>query len=263
MSHTTIEYFYNNAPDIRENCFVVIAECTSGYSVGCYAYHIPNGLNVLYDGAQLCAQNPTAESLMVYVYKYNASTAKYAYFNGVSVPAESTSDVIVVNEGYAYHATEKTLYNADGSVFLRSATDTAEIPTDKVTIQYNGAIIATLTSKQTATLKCKGDNVKMHTDIVVNVPELGGESVPEWDGSYTISGGTISFTIAGTSYQAEEGMTWADWCKSEYNTGGYITQSGYILTGNKNYYVKYNGSWVYSTDTINDSYAYSWYMESG
>lgn len=30
----------------------------------------------------------------------------------------------------------------------------------------------------------------------------------------------ISFTIAGISYQAEEGMTWAEWCESKYNTPG-------------------------------------------
>ena len=33
----------------------------------------------------------------------------------------------------------------------------------------------------------------------------------------------ISFTIAGTSYQAEEGMTWAEWVDSEYNVDGYKT----------------------------------------
>ena len=32
---------------------------------------------------------------------------------------------------------------------------------------------------------------------------------------------TISFTIAGTKYQAEEGMTWAEWVASSYNTDGY------------------------------------------
>lgn len=28
----------------------------------------------------------------------------------------------------------------------------------------------------------------------------------------------ITFTIEGKEYQAEEGMTWAEWCDSEYNT---------------------------------------------
>lgn len=45
----------------------------------------------------------------------------------------------------------------------------------------------------------------------------------------------ISFTIDGTSYQAEEGMTWYEWCNSDYNTSiwvcptstqTYITYSG-------------------------------------
>ena len=41
----------------------------------------------------------------------------------------------------------------------------------------------------------------------------------------------ISFTIAGTSYQAEEGMTWTEWCASSYNTDGYfINTSNYIVT---------------------------------
>ena len=31
----------------------------------------------------------------------------------------------------------------------------------------------------------------------------------------------ISFTIGNRTYQAEEGMTWADWCASEYNTDGW------------------------------------------
>jgi hypothetical protein len=32
---------------------------------------------------------------------------------------------------------------------------------------------------------------------------------------------TITFTIEGTEYQAEEGMTWEEWCESKYNTGGF------------------------------------------
>ena len=42
----------------------------------------------------------------------------------------------------------------------------------------------------------------------------------------------ISFTIDGVAYQAEEGMTWRDWCSSEYNTDGYMADPdvGYIYT---------------------------------
>ena len=41
------------------------------------------------------------------------------------------------------------------------------------------------------------------------------------------SNNIINFTIAGTSYQAEEGMTWGEWVESSYNTGGfYVISSG-------------------------------------
>lgn len=35
----------------------------------------------------------------------------------------------------------------------------------------------------------------------------------------------ITFTIEGTSYQAEEGMTWQQWVDSSYNTGGWNINS--------------------------------------
>ncbi len=42
-----------------------------------------------------------------------------------------------------------------------------------------------------------------------------------------IEGATlITFTIEGTEYQAEDGMTWNAWCASAYNTGGYTNASG-------------------------------------
>lgn len=37
----------------------------------------------------------------------------------------------------------------------------------------------------------------------------------------------ISFTIDGTSYQAQEGMTWEQWVASSYNTGGFKVVSNY------------------------------------
>lgn len=42
----------------------------------------------------------------------------------------------------------------------------------------------------------------------------------------------INFTIAGTAYQAESGMTWEQWCNSSYNTGGYyVNYLGNIAVG--------------------------------
>lgn len=38
---------------------------------------------------------------------------------------------------------------------------------------------------------------------------------------YVLEAELITFTIDGTEYQAEDGMTWAEWVESEYNTGGF------------------------------------------
>lgn len=59
-------------------------------------------------------------------------------------------------------------------------------PTDAVTIEYNGAVIASLKAGQSARLPC--DDLPMLTDVVVSVPEgMGaGEVVEEWDGSIEV-----------------------------------------------------------------------------
>lgn len=42
----------------------------------------------------------------------------------------------------------------------------------------------------------------------------------------------ITFTIGGTSYTALSGMTWGEWCESEYNTRAcYIRDDGYVRDG--------------------------------
>ena len=39
--------------------------------------------------------------------------------------------------------------------------------------------------------------------------------------SYIVSASLITFSIEGTEYTAEEGMTWREWVESDYNTNGY------------------------------------------
>lgn len=40
--------------------------------------------------------------------------------------------------------------------------------------------------------------------------------------------GVIKFSIIGDEYKAIEGMTWAEWVGSKYNTGGYIIHNGEV-----------------------------------
>ena len=57
---------------------------------------------------------------------------------------------------------------------------------------------------------------------------------------------TFMFTIAGTTYYADVGMTWREWVNSKYNTGGYsvYTYSGvhFIKQQSSNRYVAYKST---------------------
>ena len=70
----------------------------------------------------------------------------------------------------------------------------------------------------------------------------------------------ISFTIDGTSYQAEEGMTWEEWVNSGYNTYDfYIKNGNAISTSNKSssYTVRRNRYLELPTYVINNNTSYT------
>ena len=83
----------------------------------------------------------------------------------------------------------------------------------------------------------------------------------------------IAFKIGTTNYIAEEGMTWYEWCHSEYNTYGYSTlnESGSYVTKNigaQSEYVCKSASGGFSncvvgTDIINDNATYYHYVQGG
>jgi hypothetical protein len=85
--------------------------------------------------------------------------------------------------------------------------------------------------------------------------------------TYITDGGAslITFTIDGTEYQAEDGMTWEGWLESAYNTANY---SYLLLEGvdtvllesiNSAYHygLSYNDAFVPITDTIVADRAYT------
>lgn len=101
--------------------------------------------------------------------------------------------------------------------------------------------------------------------------ESASEPTPEnallaQDGALLTSGGgylittevtLISFTIEGTTYQAEQSMTWGEWVNSTYNIVNYRVQYDNIYTSTGQTRV-YNGSQIVSSsDTILANTAYS------
>ena len=81
------------------------------------------------------------------------------------------------------------------------------------------------------------------------------EIIPNYDYLFML----ITFTIDGTQHQAVNGMTWADWVNSEYNTGGYFIEQNYIYkintTVSGGYYRIKN---VKYTESIISNYSYEY-----
>ncbi len=190
-------------------------------------------------------------------YRNGASTANfidvYASSDIFRIPSTNSAELTIEGGTDATNPALISWLEANGECQNPPA---PEEPT--VTIEYNGSVIASLKAGQTATLPCK--DKPMLTDVVVTVPEgMGaGEVVEEWDGSYTISGGTISFTVDGVSYEAEDGMTWEQWVASDYNTDGYINNGYSIITSDRNQVVRKENGWegIALTDVIIADYTY-------
>lgn len=76
-------------------------------------------------------------------------------------------------------------------------------------------------------------------------------------GSEPPAANIISFTIDGITYQAEAGMTWQDWCDSDYNTGMFEANDFFVgVVVNGESYEVDDGS-VWNTDTIDAGASYS------
>ena len=110
-------------------------------------------------------------------------------------------------------------------------------------------VVATFTTdkaEQTATIH-----------IAANDPDFAGEykdTVTFTVAVKDVPKPLISFTIDGTSYQAEEGMTWGDWVNSAYNTGGFRGDINAIIKGAL--FVSSGSGIVYSDNQITANAAY-------
>ena len=161
-----------------------------------------------------------------------------------------------------YYVTIPTDVTIDGNSTTISAED---VVVEKgryvsVTLAYNNNF--TVTSGEGATLTYTvtkdGQPVAAGGEILAVNPADGksgtanitfdiDEAAIQYAGTYTGSATftiavkdvpTISFTIEGVSYQAEPGMTWAEWVVSDYNTTSFTNEDSLIV---------YNNQYVYSS----------------
>lgn len=89
----------------------------------------------------------------------------------------------------------------------------------KLEISYKNSVIGSLSEGESIALHLNGQ--KLTEDLVVRAVNVN----------------LISFTIDGTTYQAEEGMTWEEWVESEYNTGGY-TKSVIVIVAPNGWHIE-------------------------
>lgn len=74
----------------------------------------------------------------------------------------------------------------------------------------------------------------------------------------------IAFKIGGGSYQAEEGMNWAEWVGSSYNTDGYVIEGSSIYNEETGFAIGTTyTNWVIPEDVIIAGYTYSHVVSVG
>lgn len=172
--------------------------------------------------------------------------------SGGSAVSASIFETIVIDDFSALEEAQGPYTHFADVVLTNSLDDKASVEllnNNAVLFATYGFAIASISSGNVVTvysINKSAETVTLTFEIV--------KAYKVWDGSYTEGTGAslINFTIGGTSYSAEEGMTWEEWCNSNYNTYGYVIDNydGYIAAGGGHNYVAFSGSLVKSTDVI-------------
>ena len=142
--------------------------------------------------------------------KMHACNAAYSYNDGISniqwyLPAAGELGFLIVRYKTINASISKLGAVSVPSGMLLSSTESG----------YNSVMkMRASTGYATTTSKSSWDYVRPFAML------------PLSDSSDSPSSDLITFTIDGVEYQAEQGMTWAVWCESSYNTGGYFYGTG-------------------------------------
>ncbi len=128
-----------------------------------------------------------------------------------------------------------------------------------------GNITFTITPDTGYALPSTSAGITVTNGTLVSYDNTTGVIVVSGDDTTTISvtcvDTQISFTVDNVQFQAESGMTWADWCSSDYNTGEWVAEYGSVhyLAGRYDYFVQLNGTNVKPTDAIINGTTYTIY----
>ena len=166
----------------------------------------------------------------------------------------------------AYTVTIPTDVTIDGNSTTISAEDVVVEKGKYVSVSLaadNDFTVATAEGAElTYTVTANGENIAAGGEILAVNPADGktgtatvtfdiDESAIQYAGTYTGTATftisvkdapvtTINFTIDDVPYQAEPGMTWAEWVESAYNNGGFYTASESVYWGESFWFILCN-----------------------
>lgn len=202
-----------------------------------YTFDMPGGLT------------PIANSVLIYTRLSELSSGDIIEFTGGSDLTnanliswmQSHAEQIIEPTGNEYTLTQNLTNLTSGNITLTIT------PDEGYALPAQADIVVT------------GGTIVSYDDTTGELVVTAGTTAVEVTCESAVS--TISFSINGTTYQAEDGMTWAQWCDSAYNTDGCYIANGGVYRANaidshlRSYSTNDN---VLSTDTIVENGHYFW-----
>lgn len=73
---------------------------------------------------------------------------------------------------------------------------------------------------------------------------------------------TITFSINGIEYTAEENMTWHEWCNSNYNTSFFVNYDENDRVSDADDHLSYDGEFIHGNEIIVANRAYDTIFDS-
>ena len=194
----------------------------------------------------------------------------------VKTDSNTTTVTYEVAPTYTVTIPETVTIGADGTEKTVSAEDVVVNKGQYVSVTLaadNNFTVKTAEGAELAyTVTANGENIAAGGEILAVNPADGktgtatitfdiDESIIQYAGTYTGSATftiavknapktIINFTIDGTEYQAEEGMTWAQWVESAYNNGGFYSVNESVYWGEGFWFILCN----YGKTPIDDDY---------
>ena len=171
----------------------------------------------------------------------------------VTVPATlAPGNAGDVTAAGTWGSNRKLVVTADDSVKLTNSINSADYKDLAVTF---------------ADINLVGDNTKSVSETKqVSVAAMPADALfGTWSGTFyydvemvdEVSVEMITFNIDGLSYQAEAGMTWAEFCESKYNTDGMFVRDDYIFFDEMQIVQRMDGTLINPADEIISDFTYT------